>query len=219
MALNDSPLSHHDLGGADAYIGKLDRVFQWARSNSLWPLSFGTSCCAIEMFMATASPTQDLARFGVEVARASPRQADLLVIAGTIVKRMGPRLRMLYDQMAEPRYVMSTGSCAISGGPFMYGSYTTVRGADEIVPVDVYVPGCPPRPEGFFYGLLMLQKMIRSGERWSEPGVRRRPVLAALPPGITADQIRADMAQELECAADVDVNTANGGAWATREHR
>jgi NADH-quinone oxidoreductase subunit B len=219
MALKPLPFEHHDLGGADVMIGKLDQVFQWARSNSLWPLSFGTSCCAIEMFMATASPTQDLARFGLEVARASPRQADLLVIAGTIVKRMGPRLKMLYEQMAEPRYVISTGSCAISGGPFMYGSYTTVRGADEIIPVDVYVPGCPPRPEGFFYGILTLQNLIKKGERFSEPGVRRRPVLAALPEGITVDDIRAELAAQLKKDGEVDVNAFDSGAWATREHR
>lgn len=188
----------------DTVMTTLDAALNWARSNSLWPLSFGTSCCAIEMLMATGSPRYDLARFGAEVARPSPRQADLIVVAGTIVRRMAPALRRLYEQMSEPRYVIATGSCAISGGPFVYGSYSTVRGVDEIIPVDVYVPGCPPRPEAFFYGLLTLQRMIRSGQRSLDPSVRHKPVLAALPPGITLPDIQAEMARLLENDATVD---------------
>lgn len=202
---NTSALTEVDAGVA---MGRLDDLVAWGRANSLWPLSFATSCCAIEMFMATGSPKHDLARFGAEVARPSPRQADLLVIAGTIVKRMAPRLKLLYEQMAEPRYVIATGSCAISGGPFMYDNYSTVRGADEIIPVDVYVPGCPPRPEGFFYGLLTLQKMIRSGQRALDPQRREKPVTAALPPGVTLDDIQAEMAGLLRRDARVDVNQA-----------
>ena len=176
-----------------AFLTSVDGLVNWARSNSLWPLTFGTSCCAIEVMMATGAAHHDLARFGAEVARASPRQADLLVVAGTIVKKMAPRLKTLYEQMAEPKYVIATGACAISGGPFIYDSYSTVRGAHEIIPIDVYVPGCPPRPEAFFYGLLTLQKMIREGESLRRPGERRPPVLAAIPPGITLEQIRAEL--------------------------
>jgi NADH-quinone oxidoreductase subunit B len=191
--------------GGSVLLTTMDKIINWSRSNSLWPLTFGTSCCAIEVLMAAGSSKHDLARFGAEVTRPSPRQADLLVIAGTIVKRMVPTLRMLYEQMAEPRYVIATGSCAISGGPFIYHSYSTVRGADEVIPVDVYVPGCPPRPEAFFFGILTLQHMIKKGETVRKPGVRVRPVLANLPPGITMDQLREEMMKVLEAKANVDM--------------
>lgn len=135
-------------------------VVQWARANSLWPLVFGTSCCAIEM-MATGASDNDWARFGLEVARASPRQADLIILAGTIVEKMGKRLVTLYEQMPEPKYVIAMGACTISGGPFYYDSYSVVKGADRIIPVDVYIPGCPPRPEALLYGVMQLQRLIR----------------------------------------------------------
>jgi len=168
------------------------------------------------MMMATGASRHDIARFGAEVARPSPRQADLIIIAGTIVKRMAPRLRMLYEQMAEPRYVIATGACTISGGPFIYQSYTTVRGADEIIPVDVYVPGCPPRPEGLFYGILTLQKMIKDGETLRKPGVRRKPVMSALPPGISMDDIQSEMEVILKEDTNVDVEEARKNlAWPT----
>lgn len=203
------------LPGGSALLTKVDQLVNWSRSNSLWPLTFGTSCCAIEMMMATGAARHDLARFGAEVARASPRQADLIIIAGTIVKRMAPRLRTLYEQMAEPRYVIATGSCTIAGGPFVYHSYTTIRGADEIIPVDVYVPGCPPRPEALFYGLLTLQKMIREGESLRHPGERRRPVLSALPEGMTMDDIQAEMRDLLVGEANVKMSEAqaDGAHW------
>jgi NADH-quinone oxidoreductase subunit B len=196
------------LPGANFMMTRMDQVINLARSNSLWPLTFGTSCCAIEMMMATGASRHDIARFGAEVARPSPRQADLLIIAGTIVKRMAPRLRILYEQMAEPRYVIATGACTISGGPFIYQSYTTVRGADEIIPVDVYVPGCPPRPEGLFYGILTLQRMIKQGETVRNPGVRNRPVMSALPPNITMQDIEAEMEALLRQDAAVDIEDA-----------
>lgn len=199
------PSAASGIPGTDFIFTKMDHVINWARSNSLWPLTFGTSCCAIEMMMAPGASRHDLARFGAEVARPSPRQADMLILAGTIVKRMAPRLRTLYEQMAEPRYVIATGACTISGGPFIYNSYSTVRGADTIIPVDVYVPGCPPRPEGLLYGLLTLQKLIKTGETIREPGVRRKPVTSEIPQGISLDDIKTEMLELLEKDAVVDV--------------
>ena len=193
------------IPGGPFVLSRVDQIFNLARSNSLWPLVFGTSCCAIEVMMATGAARHDISRFGAEVVRATPRQADLLIIAGTIVKRMAKRLRVLYEQMAEPRYVIATGSCAISGGPFMYHSYTTVRGADEIIPVDVYVPGCPPRPEALFFGLLTLQKMIKEGITIRHPDKRSKPVTASLPQGITMEDLTAEMELMLKKDADVDV--------------
>ena len=145
--------------GVPVIVGVLDDIVNWGRSNSVWPLAFATSCCGIE-FMASAAAKYDLARFGMEVTRNSPRQADCIVVAGTIVHKMAPLLKRVYDQMAEPKYVVAMGSCAISGGPFV-DSYHVVKGVDEIIPVDVYIPGCPPRPESLFYGLMQLQRKIK----------------------------------------------------------
>ena len=151
----------HQTPGGGILTSKLDDVINWARSNSLWPLVFGTSCCAIEM-MSTASAKYDWSRFGFEVARASPRQADVIIIAGTIVNKMAPVLKRLYDQMADPKYVVAMGACAVSGGPFFYNSYSVIKGADHVIPVDVYVPGCPPRPEALLEGMIMLQQKIKT---------------------------------------------------------
>lgn len=131
----------------------------WARSRSIWPFSYGLACCAIEMIAAASAPQYDLARFGYEVFRSSPRQSDLMIVAGTVSIKMGPRLRLLWEQMPEPKWVLSMGQCAISGGEF-YDSYYTVQGVDTIVPVDVYVPGCPPRPEALIEGILKLREKI-----------------------------------------------------------
>jgi NADH-quinone oxidoreductase subunit B len=147
--------------GGNILLSTIDNIINWGRSNSIWPLTFATSCCGIEM-MAAGAPRHDFARFGVEVYRASPRQADVIVVAGTIVHKMAPVLKRLYEQMPDPKYVIAMGACAISGGPFYYNSYSVVRGADQIIPVDVYIPGCPPRPEALLYGIMQLQRKIKS---------------------------------------------------------
>lgn len=132
----------------------LDQVYAWARKRSLWPMLFGLACCAFEM-IATAASRYDTARFGMEIMRASPRQADLMIVNGTVTKKMAPLLVRLYNQMAEPKYVIAMGACAISGGPFKEG-YNVVSGVDRLIPVDVYIPGCPPRPEALLHGILTL---------------------------------------------------------------
>ena len=135
----------------------VDKVVNWARRSSIWPATFGLACCAIEM-MATGASKFDLARFGAEVFRASPRQADLMIVAGRVSRKMAPVLRQIYDQMPEPKWVISMGACASCGGVF--NTYTIVQGVDQVVPVDVYVPGCPPRPEQLIHGIMKLQEKI-----------------------------------------------------------
>lgn len=146
--------------GGNFLLSTIDSLVNWGRSNSIWPLTFATSCCGIEM-MASGASRHDFARFGIEVYRASPRQADVIVVAGTITNKMAPVLKRLYDQMAEPKYVIAMGACAISGGPFYYNSYHVIRGVDHVIPVDVYIPGCPPRPEALLYGVMQLQRKIK----------------------------------------------------------
>lgn len=145
----------------------IDQFFNWARLSSLWPVTSGLACCAIEM-MAVAMAHHDIARFGMEIFRASPRQADLMFVAGTVTKRMAPRLKQLYEMMPEPKWVISVGSCANTGGPY-HESYSVLKGVDLIIPVDVYIPGCPPRPEAWLYGIIQLREKIKNegyGVKW-----------------------------------------------------
>lgn len=146
-------------GGVNVVVAPLDRLINLGRSHSMWPLTFATSCCGIE-FMAVAAARYDMARFGFEITRNSPRQADVILVNGTITTKMAPVLKRLYDQMADPKYVIAIGGCAISGGPFTK-SYHVVKGVDKILPVDVYCPGCPPRPESFLYAMMQLQRKVR----------------------------------------------------------
>lgn len=155
-----------ELSKAGVHVTSLESIYNWGRSNSMWPLQFGLACCAIEM-IATTMARHDLARFGAEVFRPSPRQADLMIVAGTVTKKMAPMVVRLYNQMPEPKYVISMGACAISGGPFRDG-YNVLKGIDRYIPVDVYIPGCPPRPEALLDGIMKLQEKIR-GQKLSGP--------------------------------------------------
>ncbi|MFC7059609.1 NADH-quinone oxidoreductase subunit B [Halovenus salina] len=150
------------FGASPFILTKFDQFMNWVRGNSMFMLLFGIACCSIEM-MHTYATKHDLDRFGAGVPRASPRQADVIIVPGTIVSKFGPRLKRVYDQMPEPKFVVSMGSCTVSGGPFQEG-YNVIKGAEEIIPVDIHVPGCPPRPEALVYGVLKLQEQIREGE-------------------------------------------------------
>jgi NADH-quinone oxidoreductase subunit B len=167
---NISDAEREELRRHGILLTSLEELYNWGRTNSIWPLQFGLACCAIEM-IAAATARFDIARFGAEIFRPSPRQADLMIVSGTVTKKMAPQVVRLWNQMPEPKYCIAMGACAISGGPFKQG-YNVLKGIDRFIPVDVYIPGCPPRPEALLHGLMELQKQIRT-ERLSGPALAR----------------------------------------------
>ena len=204
-----------ELQKQGVFMTTWDQLVNWGRGNSIWPLQFGLACCAIEM-IATAASRYDIARFGSEIFRASPRQADLMIVAGTVTKKMGPQVVRLYNQMADPKYVISMGACATSGGPFHKG-YNVLKGIDRLIPVDVYIPGCPPTPQALLEGLMKLQERIRQrsmrqelsvkqGEytipEYGEAGLVPRYNPAVWQPHQTAEQVSAKITERAKQSTD-----------------
>ena len=169
-----------ELQKAGIFTTTLSEIYNWGRRNSLWPLQFGLACCAIEM-IATSMSRYDLARFGAEVFRPSPRQADLMIVSGTVTKKMAPQVVRLYKQMPSPKYVIAMGACAISGGPFKQG-YNVLKGIDRFIPVDIHIPGCPPRPEALLHAIMTLQRKIAGDSlHWDRRKAEEEELMADLP--------------------------------------
>ena len=202
-----------DMKGLVA-VTSLDRVYNWARMNSLWPLMFGLACCAIEMIVM-ASSRFDFSRFGMEVMRPSPRQADVMLVSGTVTKKMVPQIVRLYNQMPEPKYVVAMGACASGGGPFKEG-YNVVSGIDKFIPVDVYIPGCPPTPQAILNGLITLQKKVQNepikGARWYSKEPNQPIPVPVLGPDLMDPRRYAEIrehTQQLAAKAGGDVTAAS----------
>ncbi len=210
--LHDSIVVPDELQ-ANVLVSTVDKVYNWSRKSSMWPLLFGLACCAIEM-IATAASRYDLARFGMEVMRPSPRQSDMMIVSGTVTKKMVPAIVRIYNQMAEPRYVIAMGACATGGGPFKEG-YNVVSGIDKFIPVDVYVPGCPPTPEALIYGLMKMQeKVLRQSiltVPWYQKGTSDMVPVPVLGPDVF-DIRQIELIKETTLkSADVGNGDGNGG--------
>lgn len=186
-------------------ITTLDKIYNWGRRSSVWPMMFGLACCAIEM-ICTAASRYDFARFGMEVMRPSPRQADVMIVSGTVTKKMIPTIVRLYNQMPEPKYVLSMGACASGGGPFKEG-YNVVSGVDKFIPVDVYVPGCPPTPQALLHGLITLQKKMDNESvrtaRWYQKGISEEVPIPLLGPDLVDPRDYPDFREKLAAQAEV----------------
>lgn len=198
-------------------ITTLDRIYNWSRRNSLWPMMFGLACCAIEM-ICTAASRYDFSRFGMEVMRPSPRQADVMLVSGTVTKKMIPQIVRLYNQMPEPKYVVAMGACASGGGPFKEG-YNVISGVDKYIPVDVYIPGCPPTPQALINGLIALQQKVDGESRKTVRWYQKGPVEAIPVPILGPDLIDVrktalikQLSQPEEPAAAPDAGTEGGAA-------
>ena len=195
---------------SNVFVTALNKLYNWGRKRSTWPMQFGLACCAIEM-ITTAASRHDLARFGWELFRASPRQADLMIVAGTVTKKMVPQIVRLYNQLPEPRYVIAMGACATSGGPFKEG-YNVVSGVDKFIPVDVYITGCPPRPEALLHSIIKLQEKIDTQTlatvRWYRPGVEAEIPQPILGPDLIDVRRVPEMAQKMAAAQQTDTVVA-----------
>ena len=196
---------------ANVLITTVDKIYNWSRRSSMWPLLFGLACCAIEM-IATAASRYDLSRFGMEVMRPSPRQSDLMIVSGTVTKKMVPAIVRIYNQMAEPRYVVSMGACATGGGPFKEG-YNVVSGIDKYIPVDVYVPGCPPTPEALIYGLMKMHEKVDRQSVVSVPWYQKDSSQFVPVPRLGPDVFDP---RQVELIKDTTLKAASNGAAAAR---